>query len=222
MRYSRRPAPGVEAGARTYRELEACASATPGIEFVALRYGFFYGPGTWYTREGDLVTRYGSSRFRSLERSRASTDVTLERASVAPPRPARCDASLRARRHLRQERPEPLRHRGVRENSIAQRRIRQFGQHRRLHRGHDLAGLGSDHREADDAIVTSTDESFHEALRLTDRLRPEHGADRQPRDAHVDALTLRLGFAQPHAGERRVREHAVRNKPVARAARASG
>lgn len=46
--------PGVEASARTYRELEARASATPGIEFVALRYGFFYGPGTWYTPEGDL------------------------------------------------------------------------------------------------------------------------------------------------------------------------
>src|SRR5215469_14030694 len=38
--------PGVEASARTYLELEARA-ATPGIELVALRYGFFYGPGTW-------------------------------------------------------------------------------------------------------------------------------------------------------------------------------
>ena len=46
--------PGVEASARTYLELEARASATPRIEFVALRYGFFYGPGTWYTREGDM------------------------------------------------------------------------------------------------------------------------------------------------------------------------
>jgi nucleoside-diphosphate-sugar epimerase len=45
---------GVEASARTYAELEARASATPGIEVVALRYGFFYGPGTWYTREGDV------------------------------------------------------------------------------------------------------------------------------------------------------------------------
>jgi nucleoside-diphosphate-sugar epimerase len=45
---------GVEAGARTYLELEELASATPGIELVALRYGFFYGPGTWYTREGDM------------------------------------------------------------------------------------------------------------------------------------------------------------------------
>ena len=46
--------PGVEASARTYRDLEARAAATPGIELVALRYGFFYGPGTWYTREGDI------------------------------------------------------------------------------------------------------------------------------------------------------------------------
>lgn len=46
--------PGVEAGARIYAELEAHASATPGIEFVALRYGFFYGPGTWYARDGDM------------------------------------------------------------------------------------------------------------------------------------------------------------------------
>jgi 2-alkyl-3-oxoalkanoate reductase len=46
--------PGVEASADTYLELEARASATPGIELVALRYGFFYGPGTWYTREGDI------------------------------------------------------------------------------------------------------------------------------------------------------------------------
>jgi nucleoside-diphosphate-sugar epimerase len=49
-----RASPGVEASARDYIELESQASATPGIEFVALRYGFFYGPSTWYTREGDI------------------------------------------------------------------------------------------------------------------------------------------------------------------------
>ena len=46
--------PGLEASARTYQQLETRASAIPGIEFVALRYGFFYGLGTWYTREGDI------------------------------------------------------------------------------------------------------------------------------------------------------------------------
>jgi nucleoside-diphosphate-sugar epimerase len=47
--------PGVQASASTYLELEARASATSGIEFVALRYGFFHGPGTWYTLEGDVA-----------------------------------------------------------------------------------------------------------------------------------------------------------------------
>jgi nucleoside-diphosphate-sugar epimerase len=46
--------PAVAAGTRRYAELEAEASATPGLEFVALRYGFFYGPGTWFHRDGDM------------------------------------------------------------------------------------------------------------------------------------------------------------------------
>lgn len=46
--------PAVAASARTYAELEAAASGTLGIDFVSLRYGFFYGPGTWYSREGDM------------------------------------------------------------------------------------------------------------------------------------------------------------------------
>jgi len=44
----------VAAGARRYAELEAAASDRPGVEFVSLRYGFFYGPGTWYNREDDM------------------------------------------------------------------------------------------------------------------------------------------------------------------------
>src|SRR5215467_4331519 len=44
----------VAAGARRYAELEAAASGTPDIEVVRLRYGFFYGPGTWYSRGGDM------------------------------------------------------------------------------------------------------------------------------------------------------------------------
>jgi 2-alkyl-3-oxoalkanoate reductase len=47
--------PGVAAGARTYVELESAAFRTPAIECVALRYGFFYGPGTWYTSAGDFL-----------------------------------------------------------------------------------------------------------------------------------------------------------------------
>jgi nucleoside-diphosphate-sugar epimerase len=44
----------VAAGARRYAQLEAAALATPGIAFVGLRYGFFYGPGTWFHNDGDM------------------------------------------------------------------------------------------------------------------------------------------------------------------------
>ncbi|MBN9521697.1 NAD(P)-dependent oxidoreductase [bacterium] len=52
--------PRVAASARTYAELEARLSAAGDIEGVALRYGFYYGPGTWYHPDGasaDLVRR---------------------------------------------------------------------------------------------------------------------------------------------------------------------
>lgn len=46
--------PGIAAGTRTYAELESAAFSNGKLEVVALRYGFFYGPGTWFTREGDV------------------------------------------------------------------------------------------------------------------------------------------------------------------------
>jgi nucleoside-diphosphate-sugar epimerase len=44
--------PRVAASARTYAELEARVLNAGDMEGVALRYGFFYGPGTWYHAEG--------------------------------------------------------------------------------------------------------------------------------------------------------------------------
>ena len=40
--------PAVAASARTYTELEARLFSSNAIEGIALRYGFFYGPKTWY------------------------------------------------------------------------------------------------------------------------------------------------------------------------------
>lgn len=40
--------PGVAASAQTYTELETRLFSSDAIEGVALRYGFFYGPKTWY------------------------------------------------------------------------------------------------------------------------------------------------------------------------------
>jgi 2-alkyl-3-oxoalkanoate reductase len=44
--------PRVAASARTYAELESRVLNAEGIKGVALRSGFFYGPGTWYTPDG--------------------------------------------------------------------------------------------------------------------------------------------------------------------------
>ena len=46
--------PGVAASARTYVEPESAACRASEIDCVAMRYGFFYGPGTWYTNAGDM------------------------------------------------------------------------------------------------------------------------------------------------------------------------
>ena len=40
--------PGVAASARTYAELESRLFSSSAIEGVSLRYGFFYGPKTWF------------------------------------------------------------------------------------------------------------------------------------------------------------------------------
>lgn len=49
--------PGVAASARTYAELEARLFGSEAMEGVALRYGFFYGPKTWYTPGGSAAER---------------------------------------------------------------------------------------------------------------------------------------------------------------------
>lgn len=54
QRFAFAASPAVAAGTRRYAELEQTALATTGIEFVALRYGFFYGPGTWFDSAGDV------------------------------------------------------------------------------------------------------------------------------------------------------------------------
>ena len=42
--------PAVAAGAREITELEHRLLGNPNIEGLVLRYGFFFGPGTWFNR----------------------------------------------------------------------------------------------------------------------------------------------------------------------------
>lgn len=47
--------PAIAASARLRTELEHRVQERARLEIVVLRYGFFYGPGTWYTQEGDIA-----------------------------------------------------------------------------------------------------------------------------------------------------------------------
>jgi nucleoside-diphosphate-sugar epimerase len=55
--------PRVAASARAYAELEARVLNSAKMKGVALRYGFFYGPGTWYHTNGACADQVRSQEF---------------------------------------------------------------------------------------------------------------------------------------------------------------
>jgi len=54
--------PEVAADAQTYAELEARVLAG-GMEGIALRYGFYYGPGTWFHPDGAYADKVRRQEF---------------------------------------------------------------------------------------------------------------------------------------------------------------
>ncbi len=55
--------PAVAADARVVQEIERRLLGTANIEGVALRYGFFYGPGTWFNPDGDVAGQVRRQEF---------------------------------------------------------------------------------------------------------------------------------------------------------------
>lgn len=55
--------PAVAADARVVTELEHRLLGNPSIEGIALRYGFFYGPGTWFAPDGDVARQVRQQQF---------------------------------------------------------------------------------------------------------------------------------------------------------------
>lgn len=83
--------PGVAASARTYVELESAAFQTPAISCVALRYGFFCGPGTWYTSAGDMGEQVRQRHIPIIGRGEGvSSFVHVEDAAAATVAALRC------------------------------------------------------------------------------------------------------------------------------------
>lgn len=55
--------PAVAADARLVFETERRLLQTPDPEGIALRYGFFYGPGTWFNPDGDVAQQVRQQQF---------------------------------------------------------------------------------------------------------------------------------------------------------------
>jgi nucleoside-diphosphate-sugar epimerase len=55
--------PAIAAGARELTELEHGLLGTHNIEGIVLRYGFFYGPGTWFNSDGDVARQVRQQQF---------------------------------------------------------------------------------------------------------------------------------------------------------------
>ena len=55
--------PGVSADARVITELERRLLGNPDLEGIVLRYGFFYGPGTWFNPDGDAARQVRQRQF---------------------------------------------------------------------------------------------------------------------------------------------------------------
>ena len=55
--------PAVAAGAREIAELEDRLLGSPNIHGIVMRYGFFYGPGTWFNPDGDVARQVRQQQF---------------------------------------------------------------------------------------------------------------------------------------------------------------
>ncbi|OWY64953.1 dTDP-4-dehydrorhamnose reductase [cyanobacterium TDX16] len=55
--------PMIANGTRTIAEVERRLLAIPNLEGIVLRYGFFYGPGTWNAPDGDMAHQVRQQQF---------------------------------------------------------------------------------------------------------------------------------------------------------------
>ncbi len=55
--------PGIAAGSRLYEEIEQRVLESNKIDGVALRFGFFYGPGTWFHPQGNIADQIRKRQF---------------------------------------------------------------------------------------------------------------------------------------------------------------
>lgn len=62
------PGSGMQDAVAAVRDMEAAVLASDGLDGVVLRYGFYYGPGTWYDRDGAIPGMIRKRRYPIIGR----------------------------------------------------------------------------------------------------------------------------------------------------------
>src|SRR5258708_6032246 len=76
--------PAVSANVQTYTEAEERVLGARNMEGGALRYGFFYGPGTWFAHDGDVANQVREPKYPVIGSGRGvSSYVHVEDAAAA-------------------------------------------------------------------------------------------------------------------------------------------
>jgi 2-alkyl-3-oxoalkanoate reductase len=55
--------PAISASVRTYMHIEDRVLGAKDMDGIALRYGFFYGPGTWFSENGDIGSQVRERKY---------------------------------------------------------------------------------------------------------------------------------------------------------------
>src|SRR3712207_654055 len=75
------PAP-IGPAVGTIKEVEEAVLSADGLEGVVLRYGMFYGPGTWYAKDGDVGRQVRKRRYPMIG-DRKSTRLNSSHANIS-------------------------------------------------------------------------------------------------------------------------------------------
>jgi hypothetical protein len=109
----------------------------------------------------------------------------------------------------------------VRENRVAQHRVRQPAEHGCLHGCHHFAAFDTQRGESQDAITLRVDQHFQQASRFDKRDGPQYCRHGHFRQAIGDAQLLRFRFVQANPRKFRIGEHTEWYEPVSRRAAAA-
>jgi nucleoside-diphosphate-sugar epimerase len=76
--------PAVAADAYIVTEIERRLLETTNLEGIALRYGFLYGPGTWFATDGDVAAQVRQQQFPIVGNGKGKWSwVHIEDAAIA-------------------------------------------------------------------------------------------------------------------------------------------